>query len=484
MNRPIRRVAIFAILLVTALLLNATWVQAFEATSLDNHTGNARAELADYARQRGPILVAGQAIARSVQTGDRLKYLRRYPGGPEYAPITGYDSVVYGSTGIESAYNPLLSGNDSTLFVRRIIDIVTGVQPQGASVELTIDPAAQDAAWQGLGGKEGAVVAIQPKTGRILALASSPSYNPNTLSSHDNTAIIAAWKGLRPNSQSSPLLSRATTLTYPPGSTFKLITAAAALDSGKYTPESILPGPASLRLTGTSTYLPNEDGQSCGSGNRVTLRQALAISCNTAFAGLGGTLGAAALAKQATAFGFGTDLLPDLKASASQFPTGLDPSQAELSAIGQLDVRSTVLQMASVAATIGEGGVLHVPYLVNRVLSPNLTDLSVHQTVPGTPVMTPAAAASLTSMMVSVVQTGTGTPAQIQGVQVAGKTGTAQDGTQRQPVAWFVAFAPAVDPQVAVAVAIPNADIPRQDVAGGKLAAPIAKAVIEAVLNP
>ena len=216
----------------------------------------------------------------------------------------------------------------------------------------------------------------------------------------------------------------------------------------------------------------------------MSLREALAISCNTALAGLGGTLGAAVLARQAAAFGFGTSLLPDLGAAASVFPKAPNASQTELSAIGQFDVQASVLQMASVAATIGDGGVFRTPYIVNRVLSPNLQELSHHQRTAGTQAMTPAAAASLTSMMVTVVQTGTGTPAQISGVQVAGKTGTAQTTATGKPIAWFVAFAPAVNPQVAVAVAIPNADIPSEDIAGGKLAAPIAKAVIEAVLAP
>lgn len=484
MNRPIRRVAVFAILLIAALLVNATWVQAFQASSLDRSTGNQRQLLAEYARQRGPILVGGQAVARSVPTSDRLKYLRRYPGGAEYAPITGYDSYIYGTSGIESSYDAQLSGDDDDLVVRRIVDVVTGTEAQGASVELTVDPAAQDAAWKGLDGREGAVVAIEPSTGRILALASSPSYDPAVLSSHNGTAIAAAWAKLDPGSSSSPALDRAARQTYPPGSTFKLVTAAAALDSGRYTPDTELAGPARLQLSGTSTSLPNEDGRSCGPDDRVTLRQALAISCNTAFAGLGGDLGQAALARQAKAFGFGTDLLPDLGASASRFPAGLNPSQTQLSAIGQYSVTASVLQMAVVAATIADGGVLHQPYLVSRVLSPNLEELSTTTPDAGTAAMSPAAAAALTSMMVTVVQTGTGTPAQIRGVQVAGKTGTAQTRPGRKPVAWFVAFAPAVSPKVAVAVAIPNAAIPAQDIAGGRLAAPIAKAVIEAVVNP
>lgn len=484
MNRPIRRVAVFAILLIAALLVNATWVQAFQASSLDRATGNQRQLLARYARERGPILVGGQAVARSVPTADRLKYLRRYPGGAEYAPITGYDSYIYGTSGIESSYDAQLSGDDDDLVVRRIVDVVTGTQAQGASVELTVDPGAQDAAWKGLDGREGAVVAVEPSTGRILALASSPSYDPAVLSSHDGTRITAAWAKLDPGAASSPVLDRAARQTYPPGSTFKLVTAAAALDSGRYTPDTELAGPARLRLSGTSTSLPNEDGRSCGADDRVTLRQALAISCNTAFAGLGGDLGRAVLARQAAAFGFGTDLLPDLGAAPSRFPAGLDPAQTQLSAIGQFSVTASVLQMAVVGATIADGGVLHQPYLVSRVLSPNLEELSTTMPDAGTAAMSPRAAAALTSMMVTVVQTGTGTPARISGLQVAGKTGTAQTGSGRKPVAWFVAFAPAVHPRVAVAVAVPDAAIPAQDIAGGRLAAPIAKAVIEAVVNP
>ncbi len=483
MNRPIRRVAIFAILLVTALLLNVTWVQAFEASRLDNRLGNQRTLLASYARQRGPILVGGQPVARSVATSDRLKYLRTYPGGPEYAPVTGFASFLYGTYGIENAYDTELSGTDDRLFVRRIVDVVTGAQPQGASVELTLDPAAQDAAWKGLARREGAVVAIEPSTGRVLALASSPSYDPSGLSSHDGGAIRADWTRLAPASPASPVLNRASSQVYPPGSTFKLVTAAAALDSGKYTPDTVLPGPAALTLTGTTTRLPNENSASCGPRDQVSLRTALAISCNTAFAALGGRLGQAALRRQAQAFGFGTALLPDLAAARSRFPATLDPAQTQLSAIGQFDVSASVLQMASIGATIADGGVRHTPFLVSRVLSSNLQEIAHTDPSKGVAAMTPGAAAALTSMMVTVVESGTGTPARIRGVQVAGKTGTAQVAAGVKPVAWFVAFAPATDPRVAVAVAIPNAGIPSQDVAGGRLAAPIARAVLQAVLG-
>ena len=483
MNRPIRRVAVAAILMIAALLVNVTWVQAIGAGGLNRNPGNQRVLLAEYSRERGSILVNGRAVARSVPTHDRLKFLRRYPGGAIYAPLTGFYSLVYGSSGIEDAYNSQLAGTDDALFVRRVVDLVTGADQQGASVELTVDARAQQAAWDGLAGHEGAVAAIEPDTGRVLALASSPSYNPALLSSHDTAAIRSAWTALDPASPASPLLDRATRQLYPPGSVFKLVTAAAALESGRYSPDSTLPGPARLPLPGTGSVLPNEDGASCGPGDRVTLLRALEVSCNTAFASLGLRLGAATLRSTAQAFGFDTPLLPDLHAVASRFPAAADPGQTALSAIGQFDVRATVLQMAVVAATIADGGQRRDPYVVDRVIGPNLQDVSRSRPSDPRRVLSQRAATELTTMMEGVVREGTGTSAAIDGVRVAGKTGTAQVGGQVKPVAWFVAFAPADHPRVAVAVAVPNADVPRSEIAGGRLAAPIARAVIEAVLR-
>jgi len=481
-NRPIRRVAVVLVLMMFALLVNVNWVQGFQAKSLAQRPDNARVRTAEYSKERGSILVQGQAVARSTATDDSLKYLRRYPGGAEYAPLTGYYSILYGSSGVERSQNPSLAGTDGRLFVRRVVDLVQGHEPSGASVELTVRSQVQDAAWEALQGLKGAVVAVDPRTGAVLALASRPSYDPSTLSSHDTRATTRAWTALNADPD-APALDRAARETYPPGSTFKLVTAATALAAGGYDPTTVVPAPTQLDLPLTSNVLRNDAGESCGSGGRTTLANALKISCNTAFGQLGLTLGNAALARQAKLFGFGERLLPELDGVASVFSDGADQPNTAYAAIGQFDDRATVVQMASVAATIANGGQRHEPYLVQRVLGPNLSTLSTHGDDDPTTVMTREAAGQLTSMMEGVVTGGTGTAARISGTRVAGKTGTAQDGNGGT-VAWFVAFAPAEKPTVAVAVAVEDAGLPaRTDLYGGRVAAPIAKSVLTAALR-
>lgn len=484
MNRPIRRVAIVALLLMFALLVNVNWVQAFQAHSLNARPDNSRSRTEAYARERGAVLVQGRAVARSVATTDTLKYLRRYPGGAEYAAATGYDSVVYGSNGIERSQNDYLSGQNDQLFVRRVVDLVQGQQPSGASVELTLQSKLQDAAWQAMQGKKGGVVALDPQTGAVLAMVSTPSYDPATLSTHDLTATRKAKLALDADPD-RPLASRASYQLYPPGSTFKLVTAAAALATGNYQPSTVVPAPDTLTLPGVSQPLRNDAGESCAPDGRSTLSDALKISCNTAFAQLGLTLGNQALARTAQQFGFGSQILPSVQGSTSRFSTGADQPGTAQAAIGQFNDRASVAQMASVAATIADGGVRHEPYLVQRILGPDLSTISAHDAGDGKRVMTTANASALSQMMVGVVQGGTGTAAQIDGVQVAGKTGTAQIGrADGGTIAWFVAFAPAQRPTVAVAVAIEDAGLAQNtDLYGGRVAAPIARSVLQAALQ-
>jgi penicillin-binding protein A len=397
--------------------------------------------------------------------------------------VTGFYSYLYGRGGIELTMNSELNGSDPSMAFRRIIDVISNRPQQGGSVTLTLNAAAQQAAYKGLGSKTGAVVAIEPKTGKILAMATTPSYDPNRLASHDSTKVDAAWKSLTED-KDRPLSNRAAQELYPPGSTFKLITAAAALSSGKYTPETKVNSPAELPLPQTTVPLVNEDGKNCGGSNNATLTIALRYSCNTAYGGIGLALGPDALREQAAKFGFGSRPLAELPSVAtSQFPGDPNEPQTAQSAIGQFDVRATPLQMAMVAAGIANKGELMKPYLVQSVRTPDLKTVSetkpesLHQAV------TPEVAAQLTAMMVDVVNNGTGKPGQISGVQVAGKTGTAQTSKDRPPYAWFTAFAPANDPKIAVAVLIEKAGVARDDIAGGKLAAPIAKSVMEAVLG-
>jgi peptidoglycan glycosyltransferase len=480
-NKPIRRVAITCLLLFAILLVNDNVVQFADAKTLRDKPGNTRLLFQQYDRKRGDIVTStGVTIASSVPTTDALKYLRTYPNGPLFAPVTGYYSIVYGASQIESSENSILAGSDDRLFgVQQLSNLITGRTPEGGSVVLTIDPVLQQVAYTALAGRKGAVVALDPTTGAILALVSSPSYDPNTLSSHDQATITAYWNKLIADT-ANPALDRALNQTYPPGSTFKLITAAAALSTGSYTPTTVIPAPATLPLPQSTSVLHNFQGESCG--GQATLIQALTISCNTAFGGLGLTLGQDALRTQADAFGFDSPYSVPMKSATSVFPVDLSDANTIQSAIGQFDVRATPLQMAMVAAAIANGGVEMKPYLVDQLVGPDLR--IVDQTKPAQlrRAVSPQVAAELTQMMESVVQHGTGTSAQIPGVAVAGKTGTAQNATGAAPHAWFVAFAPAVQPKIAIAVLVENGG-GNSDATGGAIAAPIAKAVIQAELK-
>ncbi|RJK94724.1 peptidoglycan D,D-transpeptidase FtsI family protein [Vallicoccus soli] len=486
MNRPLRRMGAVVMLLFAVLLVNVNYLQAFRADDLRNRPGNSRTILEEYDRERGPILVDGRAVADSVATDDQLRYLRRYPSGPLFAHATGYYSYVYGAAGVERAENDVLAGNDDRLFVRRLGNLITGEEVQGGAVSLTLDPAAQQAAAEGLDGRKGAVVALDPTTGAILALVSSPTYDPNALSSHDGGAIRGAYEQLTAD-EDQPLLDRALRETYPPGSTFKLVTAAAALESGRYDPDSEVPGPAELDLPLTDVGLPNSDRAQCTPGSdTTTLTNALRRSCNSSFGAVGLDLGADALREQAQAFGFGQeDRTVPLTTATSAFPEDPDAPQTAQSAIGQFDVRATPLQVAMVAAGIANNGVVMEPYLVDQVQAPDLSVLDRTEPEELSAAVSPEVAAELRAMMVEVVEEGTGTNGQLDGVTVAGKTGTAQQGEGEPPHAWFTSFAPAgpgETARVAVAVVIEDGG-GEAEISGNRLAAPIAQDVMAAVLG-
>ncbi len=484
MNTPLRRLTSVVVLMFVVLMGGASWVQFVQAPDLNNDSRNVRTLYREYNRDRGPIVVAGTAVASSSPVDDAFGYQRAYANGPLYAPVTGYYSVLYGRGGLERSMNTALNGSADSLFYNRIQDLITGRQPQGAAVELTIDPAIQQAAWDALGDQKGAVVAIDPSTGAILAMVSKPSYDPNALATHDTTAATAAWTSLN-DDPDDPMVNRAISGdTYPPGSTFKLVTAAAALESG-LAPSTPLPAPDTYTLPGTRTSLENYGGEKCSATGAMTLDDALRISCNTAFAQLGVQLGADALRTQAEAFGFDTDLSIPLTVAHSRFPAdgAIDEAQTALSAIGQYDVRVTPLEVAMLAATIANGGVEMKPYLVSTVRDQDLTVVdTTSPTALGRPISA-STASSLRDMMLNVVDNGTGTAAQIPGVQVAGKTGTAQTTDGAAPHAWFTAFAPATNPKIAVAVVVEHGGSLGSEATGGKLAAPIARAVIQAALS-
>jgi peptidoglycan glycosyltransferase len=476
MNRSLRRVAIAALVMFLALLINANVVQVGRAGALKNNPHNVREIYKEFAYRRGPIVVDGHAIALSKRVRDNYKYLRIYPGGPAYAPITGYYSLQDGATGIEDAENDILSGSSDKLFVKRLSDYFPGRTPQGGSVVLTVDDAVQQIAYNALAGKRGAVVALDPRTGAILAMASAPSYDPSPLADHNTKAVARTYDQLN-HDPGSPLINRAIASRYFPGSTFKVITAAAALESGRFSPGSQLPAPNQLSLPQTTHKLQNFEGETCGSSGRISLAEALKISCNTAFGALGLRLGQNAIRHQAEAFGFGSTIDVPMTSAESVFPSDIPPPQVAFSAIGQYDDAATPLQMAMVAAGVANRGVVMQPYLVARTRAPDLSTLSTTSPHELSRAVSPEVASQLTRMMQGVVSGGTGTAAQIPGVSVAGKTGTAQTGGSEQSHAWFIGFAPADNPQVAVAVFVENGGI------GGQVAAPIARQVMQAVLD-
>lgn len=483
MNNPIRRLSLLVALLFCTLFIATSWIQYVQADELRNKPGNRRTLLATYSRERGAILVGGDAIARSEATPDELKYQRTYPQGKLYSHITGYYSFLYGAGGgLESAENDLLTGESAQLLYRRLGDMLTGRRSTGVNLELTINPQAQKAAQEGLGNQRGAVVALDPKTGAILALVSHPQYDPNTLAGHASTPVQQAWAELNA-SPTKPMSNRAIAGDlYPPGSVFKIVTAAAALSSGRFTASSQLPGPKVLDLPETTAGLVNDWGGECDNGT-VDLTRALEKSCNTAFGWLGMELGGQAMRDQAAKFGFGQQLGIPMPVTPSSLPAQMNKAQEAQSAIGQYDVRVTPLQVAMVSAAVANKGTVMAPFLVKQTRGADLE--VIDQTAPKEvgQAVTPEVAASLTQMMEKVVESGTGTRAQISGVAVAGKSGTAQHGEGRAPHAWFTSFAPADVPRVAVAVVVEDGGNAGNEAAGGRISAPIARDVMKAVIE-
>ncbi|OBB96600.1 D,D-transpeptidase PbpA [Mycobacterium sp. 852002-40037_SCH5390672] len=489
MNASLRRISVTVMALIVLLLINATMTQVFAADSLRADPRNQRVLLDEYSRQRGQIVAGGQLLAYSVATDNRYRFLRVYPNPAVYAPVTGFYSLRYSSTGLERAEDPLLNGSDERLFGRRLADFFTGRDPRGATGDTTIKPRVQQAAWdgmqQGCGGPpcKGAVVALEPSTGKILAMVSSPSYDPNLLSSHDPDVQAQAWQKLR-DDPNNPLTNRAISETYPPGSTFKVITTAAALQAGASDTEQLTAAP-SIPLPNSTATLENYGGESCGNEPTVSLQRAFALSCNTAFVQLGILTGSDALRNMAHSFGL--DSTPSvIPLQVAESTVGIIPDAAALgmSSIGQKDVAMTPLQNAEVAATIANDGVTMQPYLIDSLKGPDLTTISTTAPYEQRRAVSPQVAAKLTELMVGAEKVAQQKGA-IPGVQIASKTGTAEHGGDPRhtpPHAWYIAFAPVQTPKVAVAVLVEDgAD--RLSATGGALAAPIGRAVIQAALQ-
>ncbi len=483
MTRELRRVSVIVLLMFLALFTSGTVIQVFDADALRENPRNSRTLYSSFSAERGPILIDGQPIAESVPVDDEYRYQRVYSNAGLYAAVTGYFTLNQGTSGIEDSLNDFLSGTADEQFFDNLTATFTGESPKGAAVELTIDPVVQQAAWDALGANAGSVVAIDPKTGAILAMVSKPSYDPNLLAGHDTKAVIEAYTSLE-GDPARPLLNRAIGGDlYHPGSVFKVVMAAAALGTGRYTPESEFPNPATLTLPQSSSVVTNSNSGTCGPGETVTLATALRLSCNIPFAELGLELGEETIAGAAKAFGFGDNFEIPMRVSPSLYPSGMDDAQLMLSSFGQFDNRVTPMQMAMVSAAIANGGVQLRPTLVERVIAPDLSVVQSSEPAVYTRPVTPEVSATLTAMMVNGVASGAASNARISGVSVAGKTGTAENGDGLPYTLWFTGFAPADDPRVAVAVVVENGGGFGQSSFGNAVAAPIAKKVFEAVLS-
>jgi peptidoglycan glycosyltransferase len=488
MNRQVRRVAAVLLVFFLALFAAPLYWQVLAAERISNDPRNARLIIKEYATQRGAmVLPNGKVVAESVPSkpGDTLKYQREYPFHDRYGMITGYDSLVYGRTLAESAFNSFLLGKAPEQFAQNFIDLVTARPTPGGTLVLTLDQKAQEAAEQALGDRKGAVVALDPATGAVLAMTTFPRYDPNLLVGHDTATVMRNWNRLikDPN---QPLLNRAAGGLYPPGSTFKVITAAAALENG-HQPDEQRANELTYTPPQTTRAIQNFGGENCAPGAAtLTMTQALTISCNTFFAHLGVDLGAAKLVDEARKFGLNSPSPFQLPGAAeSSIPAGLDPPATAQSAIGQRDVRVSPLQMAQVAATIANGGQRMAPYVVSRVVDAEDASKVIKRFDPrplGQAI--PAGVADqLKQMMGLVVAQGTGTRAQIPGLTVYGKTGTAQHGGNEPPHAWFIGFTSQGNRSIAVAVVVEDGGNLGSEATGGAVAAPIARAVMEAYLG-
>ncbi len=484
MNQAIRNSWIAAIAMFALIFGALSYVQVVGADELKANAWNKRTLLQNYCNDRGAIIVGGTPVAQSVAGSESCQYQRSYTQPELYAGITGYFSKNYGLTGMELAMNEQLAGSSDQLFLDRVGQLFLGNQPKGASVELTLDPKIQKLAYDLIPeGQRGSIVVTNPKTGAILAMVSKPSYDPNLVATQDADAEAANITALNkiPGINLNQSVSGPTGALLAPGSVFKIVDTAAALSSGKYNKDSVLPNPAEMPFPGIQYKLPNYAGGNCYTRNTATFAFALQQSCNTPFARIALDLGQKAIGDQAAKFGFGQDFGDqlELESAKSTFPSEpLDDASLAQSAIGQRDVRATPLQINLMTAAIANGGVQMKPSLVKALRSPDLRILNEPKPEPLRTSTSPEIARQITEWMTSVVSEGIGRGAAVPGVEVAGKTGTAELGTGLNN-SWFTGFAPADDPQVAVTIVMQGVDI----TTGAQLTSPNAKKIFEAVLN-
>jgi peptidoglycan glycosyltransferase len=481
MITPLRRVGIVVAAMFLTLLISASNIQVLASEEITNDDRNTRKLYESYAAERGQILAGGVPLARSIPVDNVFEFLRTYPYPELYAPVVGYYTLNQGNQGIESALNPVLTGRANSQVFDQIVSLVTGTNPQGASVALTLDPVIQQAAWDALGDRQGSVVALDPTTGRVLAMVSKPSYDPNLLAAHSTAQVLESYTTLN-NDPQKPLANRAIAGDlYFPGSVFKTVVTAAALESGRFSATSEFENPAELTLPLSSSTITNSGGRLCGGEETVTLENAYRLSCNIPYAELALELGEGAIGAMSDSFGFGATLEIPLRVTPSVFPRGLDQAELMLSSFGQFDVRVTPLQVAMVSAAIANQGTLMTPNLVDQIIAPDLRVLLDFEATEYSRPISPATAKEMTRMMVGNVSRGVASNAAILGIDVAGKTGTAQvTDTGAERYFWFSGFAPAEAPRIVVAVVVEG---DTSDGTGNSVAAPIAKAVMEAGLK-
>lgn len=482
MNGPIRHLASGLFVGLAVLVGVVTWIQVIRSEEYRDDPRNARVIAARVGRERGTIITAdGEVVAQSLpDSSDPQVFRRSYPHGELYAHSIGYATVLFGDTGIEqSRSSELVSNRDST--ISGVLNAMLGGDLRPRGLRLAIDHDLQSAAAEALGDRKGAVVAIDPRSGAVLAMVSYPSFDPNTLVGIDAAPAGEALE----RDPDEPLLNRAAREAYNPGSTFKTITAAGALDAGLAGPATTYPDPPELELPGSTATISNFGGGVCAAGTTVTLSQAFALSCNTTFAQIGMDLGAETLVGQAEAFGFNQDPEADFPAAVSRIPPAEEFENAVAavaqSAIGERDVRATPLVMALAAGAVANGGDVMVPHVVSEVFTADGEIESVTEPSVLGRAVSPATAGALAEMMELVVTSGTGSRAAVPGVRIGGKTGTAQV-PDAPPHSWFIGFGPVGadpgEPQIAVAVIVESGSAEGEDATGGRVAAPIAQQVL------
>lgn len=479
MNGPIRKVAIAVFIAFAVLLLDITYIQAIAGPGYRDDPRNPRLQIGIAGKERGLILDSGGVrLAQSEALEDDPKlFVRVYPQGDLFAHSVGFTSSLFGDWGLESSYaTELRSKRDLT--ISDLIDALLGRDLQAQNLELTLVTELQRLAKESLGDQRGAVVALDPTTGAVLAFASTPTFDPNSIIGKSDAD---AWQELS-NDPAEPLRDRASRQSYAPGSTFKVITAAAAIEGGVAGPDTTFANPAFLELPGSTSVIRNFAGTLCGGGDEVSLREAFRRSCNTVFGQLAMDLGPQVLEQQAEAFGFNREIPFEWEALAGVFPDDSEfandlPALAQ-SGLGQRDVQATPLLMALIASAIANGGQQMEPYMVAGIYDAAGDLVEQHVPAVWANPISPATADVVAGMMEQVVASGTGTKAAVPGLRVAGKTGTAETEIG-PPHAWFIGFAPVENPTIALAVVVEEGGSAGENATGGSVAAPIAQRLFE-----